>query len=320
MSFRDFVCSRLERWASPRAIYLLQSLYHTARLFAVPKIRRRWMRGVGKRPCDFQHYLSVVAIAKNEAAYMAEWIEYHILVGVTKFYIYDNESSDGLEEVLRPYIEKGIVDYKYFPGVCQQVPAYNDILEKASRETFWLAVIDLDEFIVPVAEKNIPDFLRPFERYCGVEINWVSYGSSGHKEKSDDLVIERFKDRAAPENPVGQSVKTIANPRKTAQLEVHVSPFFFMARAVDPNGKRNYLPWQNRVPLIDKVRINHYFTKSYAEFLEKRERGIACLTSGLRLLDDFEKRDFNDVKNDPIMDQYIALVKRRMLERKAGAV
>ena len=43
---------------------------------------------------DYKNKLSFVAIVKNEAPYIVEWIEFHRLVGVDKFYIYDNESSE----------------------------------------------------------------------------------------------------------------------------------------------------------------------------------------------------------------------------------
>ena len=42
----------------------------------------------------FSYELSVVAIMKNEGAYLKEWLDFHILVGVEKFYLYDNESND----------------------------------------------------------------------------------------------------------------------------------------------------------------------------------------------------------------------------------
>lgn len=48
--------------------------------------------------------LAICVIVKNEAPYMKEWIDYHRLVGVEKFYVYDNESTDSLLSVLAPYI------------------------------------------------------------------------------------------------------------------------------------------------------------------------------------------------------------------------
>ncbi len=95
--------------------------------------------------------LAIVTIMKNEAPYVKEWLDYHILVGVHKFYIYDNDSTDNLKEVLAPYIKSGIVEYTFFTGAEQQLPAYNDCFEKHKDDVEWLAVIDADEFI---ARKN----------------------------------------------------------------------------------------------------------------------------------------------------------------------
>jgi len=39
-------------------------------------------------------YLSICAIFKDEAPYLPEWIEFHRLVGVERFFLYDNGSGD----------------------------------------------------------------------------------------------------------------------------------------------------------------------------------------------------------------------------------
>lgn len=36
---------------------------------------------------NYKNYLSATRIIKNEAEYMPEWLEYHLLVGFEKFYI-----------------------------------------------------------------------------------------------------------------------------------------------------------------------------------------------------------------------------------------
>ena len=69
-------------------------------------------------------YLSVVAIMKNECAYMNEWIDYHKLVGVERFYLSDNESDDNTCEILKPYIQDGTVVYKFVKGIAKQNFAY----------------------------------------------------------------------------------------------------------------------------------------------------------------------------------------------------
>lgn len=62
-----------------------------------------------------KHKLSVVAIFKNEADYIYEWIAYHLLMGVEHFYIADNDSSDETAEILKKLENAGLVTYQYWP-------------------------------------------------------------------------------------------------------------------------------------------------------------------------------------------------------------
>ena len=73
-----------------------------------------------------RYYLAICAIAKNEGPYFHEWIEWHRKQGVEKFYIYDNESTDGTREVLEPYIASGLADFTYFPGQKMPLAAHDD--------------------------------------------------------------------------------------------------------------------------------------------------------------------------------------------------
>ncbi len=62
-----------------------------------------------------QDYLAVAAIFRNEAPYLAEWIEFHRLVGVEKFYLFNNLSADEYLTVLQPYIDDDIVELIEWP-------------------------------------------------------------------------------------------------------------------------------------------------------------------------------------------------------------
>ena len=94
----------------------------------------------------FMYNLAVVAIMKNEAPYLKEWMDYHILAGVDHFYIYDNDSPDNQREILQPYINTGIVTYKFLPGLRQQMTAYNDAVKNYKFFCRYMAFIDGDEF------------------------------------------------------------------------------------------------------------------------------------------------------------------------------
>ena len=242
-----------------------------------------------------QYYLAVCAIAKNEGPYFREWIEWHRKQGVEKFYIYDNESTDGTREVLEPYIASGLVDYTYFPGQKMQLAAYDDCFERHRLEMRWLAIIDLDEFIVPIKDRSIPEFLHRMEKYPVVEINWLVYGSGGAKKQEPGGVMERFRRHSLPEHQLNTHVKSIVDPRRVCGMIGCHEAARLSGKAADSHGVPLTKGFRDRKPQQDVIRINHYAIKSYEEFLSKRARGRAR-TKSLRGMEYFNSYDLNDIE------------------------
>lgn len=241
-----------------------------------------------------KYYLAVCAIAKNEGPYFKEWIEWHRSQGVEKFYIYDNESTDCTKEALAPYIESGLVEYCYWPGQKQQLATYDDCFEKHRLEARWIAVIDLDEYIVPIKDRNICEFLRRMEEFAVVEINWLVYGSGGAKKHEPGGVMERFRRHSLPEHKLNTHVKSIADPRRVCTMTGCHEAARISGKAADSHGVPLKKGFRDRIPQQDVIRINHYAVKSYEEFLAKRSRGRARVTT-MRDMSYFEQYDLNDL-------------------------
>ena len=109
-----------------------------------------------------QYQLSICAIFKNEARYLREWIEFHRIVGVEHFYLYNNNSTDGYLTEIENYIKEGIVDlfqWEMYPG---QVQAYMDCIQNKAS-TKWLAFIDIDEFLFPVEHDGLLEVLEEYD-------------------------------------------------------------------------------------------------------------------------------------------------------------
>ena len=253
----------------------------------------------------FKYPLGIVAICKNEGYYIKEWIEYHKLIGINRFYIYDNESEDDTKTILTPYIESNIVSYTYFPGKSKQLEAYNDAIRRAKNECKYLAFIDLDEFIY-FDNKNenlynyIDNLIKSHKGACGIGLNWCIFGSSNKIEKEEGLVIERFLYSSYAKRGYNHHIKTICNPR---MVKDYISPHFPLyklgAFSINENGQRLYA-WYNVINQYEHLRINHYFTKSKAEFLRKRARGLADRI-GIYDLQQFDKYDLNDTYDDSML-------------------
>ncbi len=243
-----------------------------------------------------QYYLTVCAIAKNEGSYFIEWIEWHKTQGVEKFYIYDNDSDDDTASVLAPYVASGLVEYVFWPGPKQQIPAYDDCIERHRMEARWMVFLDLDEFIVPLKDSSLVKFLQRMEQHPVVEINWLIYGSNGEREKRPGNVMDRFIKHSEPAHPLNRHVKSVVDPRRVACMTGchEAARLPGVGPSVDSAGTPCHKNHFSRPPVMDDIRINHYAVKSYEEFLAKRARGRAR-TLDQRGLDYFERFDLNDI-------------------------
>lgn len=223
-------------------------------------------------------FLAITCVAKNEGPYLKEWIEYHKLVGVERFYFYDNESDDNTKEVLEPYINNGTVVYHLLPNhpITKQVPqveAYNDAIFKYRSITTWMAMIDIDEFIVPVEKSSIPEFLIDYEQYPGVVVNWVCFDSNGHDKapiSHGGMVIANYT--RVRKNHNERTVKSIVNPKQVVKyISPHHGVYYFNFRAVTENLHAT-IGQNSEFESINKIRINHYRTKSKEEYISKINR------------------------------------------------
>ena len=81
------------------------------------------------------------------------------MAGVNHFYLYDNDSTDDSAEIIKPYVEAGLVEYFFMPGKVMQLVAYNDAVKKFKFQCRYMAFIDLDEFIFPRKRQSISEIV-----------------------------------------------------------------------------------------------------------------------------------------------------------------
>ena len=133
----------------------------------------------------FRYNLAVVAIFKDEARYLKEWLDYHLLAGVEHFYLYNNDSSDDFAQVLAPYVDAKLVTLKAWSGKLQMYPAYDDAIENYRFDCRYMAFIDLDEFIFPKTNRSVAEVVEEiFSRYpnaAALGVNWQCFGSNGQE-------------------------------------------------------------------------------------------------------------------------------------------
>jgi hypothetical protein len=207
---------------------------------------------------------------KDSASYLEEWLLFHHLQGIRRFYLYDNESTDDWRPIVEPWIRRGLAEAISFPGAGVQSAVYDDCLQRARGEVEWLAFIDDDEFLFPVGDEKLSDALHDFRDHAGVAVAWVVYGSNGHEHAGPEWVLERFP------RSVGHAdnhVKCIVRPERVIRSVVvghmfeAVPPFAI----VDERKAPLEVP-RSPTPSANRLRINHYMIKSWSEWRRRRLR------------------------------------------------
>lgn len=223
---------------------------------------------------SFKYELSMCAIFQDEARYLTEWIEYHRMLGVTHFYLYNNNSHDNYRDILKPYIKKNIVDLIDWPSpetsdwTPYQIAAYNDCINKTKSVTRWLAIIDIDEFIVPTKANNLLDLLKKYERSGGLQIFWQFFGTSWiNKIPTNKTLVESLLLKAPKDYGGNYNFKTIVQPRTVSKYYVHGGEYNRPWKEIFPHGTRGGA----MQPInIDIVRIHHYWTRDEDYFLNQK--------------------------------------------------
>ena len=261
--------------------------------------------------------LAICAIFKDEAAYLREWVEFHQLMGVERFYLYNNNSSDRYLDALKTYIESGAVVLHEWPRQHAQRQVYEHCLKTHGSETDWLAFIDVDEFLFSPKAKLLPDVLADYANHPGIGVNWVMFGSGGHKQKPKGGVLENFLRRGQLDagltyehlrlpdggfRPENSHIKSIVQPSKVLScVNPHHMLYVGDAQAVDENGQPITGSFTDKVS-VQHLRINHYWSKSEDECRYKFGKGMAD-GAGTRDWNEFLQHEkiLNDVHDDAVL-------------------
>ncbi|OGN64782.1 MAG: hypothetical protein A3E80_05065 [Chlamydiae bacterium RIFCSPHIGHO2_12_FULL_49_9] len=199
-------------------VYLFLFLLILTNLFAATPSKRK--------P---RYELSICSTIKDETKHLKEWIEYHQLVGVNHFYLYNFGSEEKQKEALKSYIKSGLVTLvRWFECVPErgeehpshwclssQIPAFeNAIHVRALATTKWLACLDTNEYLVPLKTDQLQTILEKHEDCAGVILPTDCFDLSVKpQDPTINLIIQHRDLIAAPDKHLFRSTsKMIFKP------------------------------------------------------------------------------------------------------------
>lgn len=242
--------------------------------------------------------LAVVAIIKNEAQYLLEWITFHRVIGLGNFIIYNNGSTDESTRILEKYssiTNIKIINWPTIEGVSPQISAYNNFINTFSEKYEFAAFIDLDEFIYPNINLSLLDYLDKFSDHVGaIALNQRVFGSSGHLNSHPDLVINRFSMCSENDYDENRWIKSIyrlscVNKITSSHCSELKSGYYahvdFSEVIFEGYGKTKDI-------VFEPFQLNHYILKSYEEFQIKKNRGGVMADSAEKRVSRYDENFF----------------------------
>jgi glycosyltransferase involved in cell wall biosynthesis len=221
--------------------------------------------------------VAIVTCIKNEGEDLVEWLCFHRHIGVSRFIIYDNLSTDATVRILEgvPFADE-ITVHSVADGFPQRT-AFNDAVRRYRSKLDWVAFIDGDEFIVPLGEVSLVEKLAELQArgIDGLGLHWRIFGSAGHKERPTGLVTESFIRRAKDDFRTNRHVKSIVRIGKVqavvTQHYLRVSGRYLLDDGSEPPA--DFQGIAEHPTFKQGFAINHYITKSYAQCMQKIARG-----------------------------------------------
>ncbi|GBF98962.1 hypothetical protein Rsub_12608 [Raphidocelis subcapitata] len=222
---------------------------------------------------DNGSYVALCLHVKDEHDSIREWVLYHHMIGVGKFYVIDDYSAPPMQGVLSDLIEAGLVDYTFeigqlpghLEGSNKQDQAYNYCLQKHGQN-------HNDEFVMLMGrDSTLPELLHDYEDSSGLVLYIVDFGSSGHVARPAAGVLASYT-KCTEKWRQGGYGKSFVQPSKTRVMAHVHTGHYTQGHAVDVWRRRydNPATAGNRTD-DERAMIFHYRTKS-AEDWQKRDR------------------------------------------------
>ena len=234
---------------------------------------------------------------KNESHALKEWIEHYIFHGVDHFYLLNDESDDNYYEILKPYIDKKIItlfDLKWDRYFNRQEDIYNHYILPRIKESKWILICDLDEFMWSPMNIDLKHVLNMSDHLATIQVVQTLYGSNNHITQPKSI-IHSFTKRRDCQYGYGRThnYKYFIN-----------STYPFKKLRVHSAIPANEYDEKNRWLILYEPYyvLNHYSCQSREWFQKKCDRTDADHFKKLTM-DDFPEFDLNEVEDTRLSDQ-----------------
>lgn len=240
--------------------------------------------------------ISLVTLAHKDELYINEWIDYNLKLGFDDIHIFQNnwrlENFEQNEKVhIHEYDGQSYISDEPIWVRNIQAKCFTDFGRNYYNQYEWVAFFDIDEFLVLKKHNNVKDFIKDYEDYQCLVINWAMFGDNNITtfDKSYTSQLKRFTKRKAT---LHNQFKSICKLNQSFEHQVHwINGTWVDTHFRVGNGPFNY-------QATDEIaQLNHYYLRTYPEFLIKRERGGVDNVNIKKPIETFQENNFNEIED-----------------------
>lgn len=222
-------------------------------------------------------------LGKKENRYIREYIQHYEKYGVDKIFLYDNNdiNDEKFEEVIKDYIDKGFVEVLNWRGKIKAIyNIMNDCYINNNNNYDWLIFYEVDEFIHLYNNQSIKTFLgqKIFNKCQVIYLNFVQHTDNNLLYYENKPLAIRFPEvePKARKNTGIQSIKSIVRGHIQKFKINHIHYLNKHLKYCNGFGnKEKIVNYRQTKPDYKYNYIDHYYSKSTEEFINKVNRGDA---------------------------------------------
>ncbi|MFQ6630856.1 hypothetical protein Gotur_008519 [Gossypium turneri] len=221
-------------------------------------------------PTRKPHETCICTMARNQARFLKEWVIYHALIGVQRWYIYDNNSDDDTDQVIESLFNAGYnISRHIWPWIKTQEGGFSHCALRAKGSCEWIGFIDVDEFLhlpsglfLHDVISNLTSTITSFGNISigEIRVSCYSFGPSGLKRIPKQGVMVGYTCRLV----VPERHKSIVKPEALNSTLINIVHHFHL------RDDFRFIDVDRRMMVV-----NHYKYQVWEVFKQKFYRRVA---------------------------------------------
>ena len=223
---------------------------------------------------------------KRENRYINEFVQFYKKIGIDQIIIYDNNdiNEESFEDIIKNDIDKGFVKIMNWRGIKNNTGFIirEDCYLKNKNKFDWLIFFDIDEYIHLNNYTNIKEFLNEekFKNCIKINLNWVIHTDNNLFYYDNRTLYERFPE-LEPNVRNGKHItkvryKSILRGENMKENKRNYGDLISTnIKGCNGDGSESDLINNKYMRNFDfkNLYIDHYYSKSVEEFVEKINNG-----------------------------------------------